>query len=115
MENEYTYNGDITAENFQEVLCSISYVGKKQYELVFKAGVIEDICREKQYPCYKFAHNLEGEPYMRAKVDRTTLEFLIRNSPHNLGERESLILQIKNNGEKVYNKPEKIEGTIYVT
>ena len=115
MENEYTYNGEITGENFEQVLCSISHVGTQQCEFVFGAGVIEDICREKQYPCYKFAHNLEGEPYMRAKVNRTTLEFLIISSSKNFGEKESLILQIRNNGENLYYRPEKPKATICVT
>ena len=115
MENEYTYNGDITVESFEQVLCSISYVGNLEYELVFMVGVIEDICCEKRYPCYKFAHNLEGEPYMRARINQITLEFLIRNKSKNLNEKESLILQIRNNGERVYYRPEKPKGTIYIT
>ena len=97
MENEYIYNGDITAENFEQVLCNIFHIGTQQCEFIFRAGVIEDICRKKQYPCYKFAHNLEGEPYMRAKVNGITVEFLVRSKDKN--EKESTILQIRNNGK----------------
>ena len=114
MENRYTYYGDITAENFEQVLCNISHVVNRKYKLIFEAGLIEKLCQEAQYPCYKFAHNLEGEFYMRAKVGRTTLEFLIRNNPTNLEKKESLILQIRNNGNFLYNKPENSKLAIYI-
>ena len=103
-----------TKKNFEEFLVSLSHldVNNNQYELIFPAGMIEAICKEKNYPCYKFAHNLEGDSYMRAKIYPITLEFLVRSIEKN--KKESSVLQIKNNGEKIYCKPENPVWTIYV-
>ena len=109
-----THLGDITADNFEQVLFSISYFQNHQCELVFPARMIESICKEKQCPCYKFAHNLEGDHYMRARLSKITLEFLVRNNQENQNEKESLVLQITSNGNMLYRKPENPNATIYV-
>ena len=102
-----------TAKNFEEILVSISHLNENNnFEFIFPAGMIEAICKEKNYPCYKFAHNLEGDSYMRARVNRITLEFLVRSKKEN--EKESAVLQIRNNGERIYYRPENPVWTIYV-
>ena len=87
---------------------------EKEYEFIFPAQIIEDYCKEKNYPCYQFAHNLEGDIYMRAKINRTTLEFLVRKSLKNQHQNETLLLQIRNNGQILYCKSDVPNGTIYV-
>ena len=86
----------------------------KEYEFIFPAQVIEDYCKERNYPCYQFAHNLEGDIYMRAKINRTTLEFLTRKCMKNQHQREAIILQIRHYGNILYCKPNIPKGTIYV-
>jgi len=115
MVNAYTAHwGDITVDNLEQILSSISYLGNRQYEIVFSAGMIERICAENQYPCYRFAHDLDGNPYIRARIDRITLEFLVISKKENPNEKQSLVLQINNKGQRIYSRPEKPTATSYV-
>lgn len=108
MEKEYTH------QTFEQFLCSMSSSGQKEYELIFPAQMIEDYCKEKNYSCYQFAHNLEGDIYMRAKIDRITLEFLTRKSLKKQHQNDAVILQIRNNGQILYCKPDISKGTIFI-
>ena len=114
MYEKKTFLRNITAENLDEVLCSMSCDENKQQELIFPDGMIEHICEEKQYPCYRFAHNLEGHIYMRARVKHVTVEYLVIPNGKEQEGKEAHVCQITFNGDLIYKKPDTPNGKIYV-
>lgn len=105
---------DVTADNLEQILCSMRDEENRHQELIFPEGVIEKLCREKQYPCYKYAHNLEGHIYMRVRTYHITFEYLVVSYPGDMNLKESIITQIMVNGQIIYHRPNNPDGTIYV-
>lgn len=101
-------------QTFEQLLCSIPSSRQNEYELILPAQMIEDICKENNYPCYQFAHDLEGNIYMRAKVNRITLEFLKMKSPQDKNSKNAVIFQIKRCGDVLYSKPNVPKGGFYL-
>jgi len=96
---------DITAENFEQILLSICKENVNVQNMIFPEEMIKEICNVKQYPCYKFAHNLNGDSYIRAWFGQIIVEFLVVTNQKNPEQKEYHVLQILKNGQKIYYKP----------
>ena len=100
--------------DFKKFLGSLSTENINRQEVIFPDQLIESWCNLLNYPCYKFAHNLKKQPYMRAQIEGFTMEYLVIDKPENPEQKQAYVLQIVKNGEKIYTSPKEPTGTIYV-
>ena len=100
---------DFATENLKTILHSMSSENKKQQELIFPVGMIESYCRLRSYPCYRFAHNLKNQPYMRERIDEFTVEHLVITDPEG-----ACVCQISVHGKLIYTRPDNPVGAIRI-
>lgn len=105
---------DFATENLKKILRSMSSKNKKGQELIFPAGMIESFCRLGRYPCYRFAHNLKGQHYMRARIEEFTLEYIVITDSKSANYKEACVCQISENGKTIYTRQNSPVGTILV-
>ncbi len=113
MENLVSFIRGTTADNFGKVLCAMGLPENKEKEMFFSSNMIENICKQYQYPYYRFAYNPEGHSFWRARMGNITLEYailpVVKTSDYN-----AYVLQISCNYQVVYQKPDKPAGRIHV-
>ena len=113
MENLVSFIRGTTVDNFENVLYNMSLEKNKDWEMFFSSDMIESICKEHSYPCYRFAHNLEGHVYWRMRMKNLTLEYavlpIVKKSDYN-----AYVLQFSCNGQLLYKKPDDSAGRIHV-
>jgi len=102
-----------SANNLDTVFLQMCHIENKQHEIVFLHDVFDHICKKFQYPNYKFAHNLKGEPYMRMRTreGKITVEYIIMKNA-SAKNYDAYVYQIFKNGNLVYRRPDKPVGTI---
>lgn len=105
---------DYAEKNLKEILLSMEDEDNQMQELVFPPHMIENYFAQSHHSCYEFAHNLEGQPYMRARMDGITLEYLVRTNPEKPGYEEARICSIYAFGKTIYRRPDNPIGIIYV-
>lgn len=103
---------EATAEFFCKIVLPMALDKNKEAQMLFSTNVIENICKENQYPCYTFAHNLEGHKYWRMRIGKITLEYVVTSASSN--NHNAYVYQIFEDGRLVYRKTEKPQCTIYV-
>lgn len=108
-----TFIRGASANNLDAILLQMIRPENKQQEMVFLNEMIVEICKECHYPCYKFAHNLEGDTYMRVRMKNITLEYIVMKNPRTQ-EYNSYVQQISKNGQLIYRKLDNPIGTIHV-
>lgn len=105
---------DFATENLKKILRSMSSKNKKEQELIFSAGMIESFCCLGHYPCYRFAHDLKGQPYMRARIEEFTLEYIVITDSESANYKKACVCQISENGTTIYTKKDSPVGTILI-
>lgn len=104
--NEITISPrNLAVNNLKATLLSVSSESNKQHEFILPVDMLE-----KFFHCYRFAHDSIGQPYMRARIEDITLEYLILNG----NCKEARICQISKSGRLIYSKPDNPVGTIYL-
>lgn len=111
MNVEQTIHRNFAANNLNKILRSMSSVDNNQKELIFPAVMIKSYW---SLWCYQFAHDLEGRPYMRARINEFTIEYLEITNPENENCEEALVCQISTCGQRIYDRPDKPVGTIRI-
>ena len=84
----------------------------REGEITFSTDLIDAICKEKGYPYYRFAFNLQKHEYWRMRTPDITLEYLVTSSAKK-NASNAYVHQIFNNGQLVYKRPDVPEWTIY--
>lgn len=102
-----------TAELFCKILLHMAYGKNREGEITFSTDLIEAICKEKGYPCYRFAFNLERHEYWRMMTPDITLEYLVTSNVRK-NASNAYVHQIFNKGQLVYKRPDDPQWTIYV-
>ena len=101
-----------TAELFCKILLHMAYGKNREGEITFSTDLIDAICKEKGYPYYRFAFNLQKHEYWRMRTPDITLEYLVTSSAKK-NASNAYVHQIFNNGQLVYKRPDVPEWTIY--
>ena len=110
-EFELVFN-ERSAELFCKILLHMAYGKNREGEITFSTDLVDAICKEKGYPCYRFAFNLEKHEYWRMRTPNITLEYLVTSSEKK-NASNAYVHQIFNNGQLVYKRPDVPEWTIY--
>jgi len=101
-----------SAELFCKILLHMAYGKNREGEITFSTDLIDAICKEKGYPCYRFAFNLEKQEYWRMRTPEVTLEYLVTSDARK-NASNACVHQIFNNGQLVYKRPVEPQWTIY--
>lgn len=102
-----------TAEFFCKILLHMAYGKNKEGEIAFSTDLTEAISKEKTYPCYRFAFNLERQEYWRMMMPDIMLEYLVTSNVRK-NASNAYVHQIFNKGQLVYKRPDDPQWTIYV-
>ena len=110
-----TFFRNIDANNLDTALLLMVRPEYEKQEMVFRSNMIEKICIECQYPYYQFAHNLEGDIFMRMKMrlKNITMEYIVMKDVEGKNYN-SYVHQIFQNGQVIYRRPDKPIGKIYL-
>ena len=113
MGNLVSFLKGTTVNNFDKVLYSMTLPENKEREMLFSSEMVDTICEEGHYITYSFAHNLVGEIYMRMRMKKITLEYLVnpRIDPQNYNAK---LTGIYISGQLRYRNPTSPEGKIYL-
>ncbi len=106
---------DYAIENLKTILLGMGNEDNRLQEFIFPARMIEDYCTQRHYPLYRFAHDPNEQPYMRARIDGITLEFLVLKSSAEADHEQARICQIFASGKIIYRRPGSPVGTICIT
>lgn len=101
-----------SAELFCKILLHMAYGKNREGEITFSTDLIEAICKDKGYSCYRFAFNLQKHEYWRMRTPDITLEYLVTSSSKK-NASNAYVHQIFNNGQLVYKRPDTPQWTIY--
>lgn len=101
-----------TAELFCKIFVHMAYGKNREGEITFSTDLIDAICKEKGYPCYRFAFNLQKHEYWRMRTPDITLEYLVTSSAKK-NANNAYVHQIFNNGQLVYKRPDDPQWTIH--
>ncbi len=101
---------DVTGD-LKTILLSMENEDNQLQELILPVSMIEDYCTQKR----PFAHDLDGQPYMRCKIDDVTLEFLVLNAQEGVDYEQARVCQISRCYKLIYRRPRSPVGTICIT
>ncbi|MBQ2917046.1 MAG: hypothetical protein IJE59_02585 [Clostridia bacterium] len=104
---------ELTAKLFGKFLLILTLGNNKESEMFFSTDMIYNICREENYPCYKFGVNLEKCEYWRMRMNKITLEYIVIPEV-GTDDYNAYVYQIFQDGKLIYKKMEEPKKAIYL-
>lgn len=104
------------AIHLKDILLDMAKEENKAQELIFPDSMLEDLCDLCGYYLYQFAHDLNNQPYMRAKMYDIgiTLEYRVVANVESENGKQELVTNVFEKGVLHYRRPNNPIGTIIV-